>query len=167
MGVDLPVEVNNELYAWATELRRPFYMLKPALSMDGNQWCYLHGTNLHDGVAGFGDSPELAAWDFDRAWCATIESEKQKAKEYDVQTVPVKLESQEDLDKIEKLAKHIADRVFKAGDHRGLKVDRMAFKSKTANGEEDLGGLCMSSMANVIRDALWESSDGSCIRTDR
>lgn len=28
--------------------------------------------NLQDGVAGFGDSPELAAWNFDKAWCAKL-----------------------------------------------------------------------------------------------
>jgi len=36
------------------------------LSIDGNQYCWLHGDNLQDGVAGFGKSPYLAALDFNR-----------------------------------------------------------------------------------------------------
>jgi hypothetical protein len=47
---------------------RPSYTFKPRLSLDGNQWCALYGDNLQDGVAGFGNSPELAYADFDRAW---------------------------------------------------------------------------------------------------
>ena len=43
----------------------PFYLLRPRLFPDGNQWCALYGENLQDGVAGFGDTPELAARDFD------------------------------------------------------------------------------------------------------
>ena len=46
----------------------PSYLLKPRLSIDGNQWCALYGEDLQCGVVGFGDSPELAYLDFDRAW---------------------------------------------------------------------------------------------------
>ncbi len=63
-----------ELLGWAADLRRPHAMLRPAMSRDGNQWCALYGANLQDGVAGFGDSPELACLDFDRAWRARIGS---------------------------------------------------------------------------------------------
>lgn len=58
----------QEEYAAACELRRPSLVLRPALSIDGNQWCALHGKNLQEGVAGFGDSPDAAYWDFDRKW---------------------------------------------------------------------------------------------------
>ena len=34
------------------------------LSIDGGQWCWLHGDNLQDGISGFGKSPYLAALDF-------------------------------------------------------------------------------------------------------
>ncbi len=50
------------------ELRRPSVIYRPTLSLDGNQWCMLYGENLHDGVAGFGDTPALAASDFDKNW---------------------------------------------------------------------------------------------------
>lgn len=46
----------------------PSAVFKPRLSIDGNQWCALYGENLQDGVAGFGDSPANAMWDFDRNW---------------------------------------------------------------------------------------------------
>lgn len=72
--MEMPIEVNNELYAWACELRRPFLMLRPKMFIDGNQWCALYGDNLQDGVVGFGDSPELASWDFDKSWNAKLDT---------------------------------------------------------------------------------------------
>lgn len=36
------------------------------LFMDGGMWCWLFGENIHDGVAGFGKSPYLAALDFNK-----------------------------------------------------------------------------------------------------
>lgn len=50
------------------ELLRPFHLLKPTISQDGNMWCVLYGENLQVGVAGFGTSPDLASRDFDKAW---------------------------------------------------------------------------------------------------
>jgi hypothetical protein len=50
----------------------PSVLYKPALSIDGNQWCALYGANLQDGVAGFGDSPALAMLDFDKSWNANL-----------------------------------------------------------------------------------------------
>lgn len=61
--------------AWqeaAWELMRPAILYKPALSIDGNKWCALYGENLQDGVAGFGDSPQEAMWDFDKAWAKKL-----------------------------------------------------------------------------------------------
>ena len=54
-----------DLVQYMTE---PCVLYRPELSIDGNQWCALYGANLQDGVAGFGDSPELAMQDFNRAW---------------------------------------------------------------------------------------------------
>lgn len=34
---------------------------------DGNQWCFLWGENLQEGVAGFGESVEDAMWAFDKS----------------------------------------------------------------------------------------------------
>jgi hypothetical protein len=50
------------------ERARPFYLLRPKVYPDGDQWCALYGDNLQEGVAGFGDTPALAAYDFDKNW---------------------------------------------------------------------------------------------------
>jgi hypothetical protein len=46
----------------------PSAVFRPALSIDGNQWCALYGADLQSGVAGFGDTPALAMADFDNNW---------------------------------------------------------------------------------------------------
>lgn len=43
-------------------------LMRPALSVDGKQWCALYGENLQDGCAGFGDTPAAAMADFDKNW---------------------------------------------------------------------------------------------------
>lgn len=50
------------------EATRPSVLMRPSLSIDGNQYCALYGDNLQDGVAGFGDTPEAAMRSFDLAW---------------------------------------------------------------------------------------------------
>lgn len=50
------------------EHSRPSAVYRPALSVDGDQWCALYGNNLQDGVAGFGDSPFEAMAAFNKAW---------------------------------------------------------------------------------------------------
>jgi hypothetical protein len=57
-----------EEYQAAIEKRRPFIQLRPNIFIDGEKWCVLYGQNLQDGVAGFGDTPEQAAINFDIAW---------------------------------------------------------------------------------------------------
>ncbi len=52
----------------AAQMQRPFVLLKPQIMPDGNMWCALYGSNLQDGVCGFGETPELAAIDFDTNW---------------------------------------------------------------------------------------------------
>lgn len=58
-------------HAIAEYATAPSVLYRPALSLDGDQWCALYGDNLQDGVAGFGDTPEAAMCDFNRAWRAT------------------------------------------------------------------------------------------------
>jgi hypothetical protein len=64
----MKVCVGQDLYAAVAEYRRPSAVYRPALSLDGNQWCALYGQNLQDGLAGFGDTPEKAMIAFDIAW---------------------------------------------------------------------------------------------------
>lgn len=54
--------------AMAQDAGAPHVLMRPKLSIDGNQWCALNGDNLQDGVAGFGDSPAKAMQDFDKNW---------------------------------------------------------------------------------------------------
>lgn len=48
----------------------PSAIYRPAISKDGDKWCALYGDNLQDGVAGFGDTPAAAMYDFDKNWNA-------------------------------------------------------------------------------------------------
>ena len=54
------------------EYCRPCYVLKPKISIDGDQWCALYGQNLQDGIAGFGDSVAEAFSDFDKNYRAKL-----------------------------------------------------------------------------------------------
>ena len=62
------LSVIDEVGAVARAHSVPSAVYRPALSIDGNQWCALYGANLQDGVTGFGDSPAAAMADFDVAW---------------------------------------------------------------------------------------------------
>lgn len=69
------IEAAINIYNYSCELCRPSAIYKPRLFIDGNQWCALLGENLQDGVAGFGDSPELAYQDFDKQWTKLLDSQ--------------------------------------------------------------------------------------------
>lgn len=60
------------IQAAAARYESPSAVYRPRLSIDGNKWCALYGDNLQDGVAGFGDSPADAMWNFDQAWTAKL-----------------------------------------------------------------------------------------------
>lgn len=69
------MQIAGILTAWAEKLERaaefqlkPHILYKPKLSKDGNMWCALYGSNLQEGVSGFGATPELAMKAFDREW---------------------------------------------------------------------------------------------------
>ncbi len=49
-------------------LTAPHFLYKPDLAPDGTMWCALLGSNIMEGVCGFGETPEKAMEDFDRAW---------------------------------------------------------------------------------------------------
>jgi len=55
----------------------PSAIYRPKLSVEGNKWCALYGDNLQDGVAGFGDSPAAAMWDFDCNWTKKLAATKE------------------------------------------------------------------------------------------
>lgn len=53
-------------YAEFDLVNSPFGLMKPTMTIDGNQFCFLLGENLQSGLAGFGDTARLAAIDFNR-----------------------------------------------------------------------------------------------------
>jgi hypothetical protein len=66
----LNTQWNAAAEAIATEQARraPHVLLSPRIFLDGDQWCALLGENLVEGVAGFGDTPEKACAEFDKAF---------------------------------------------------------------------------------------------------
>ena len=68
-------EIQRAGYEWtnaAVHLMEPSVLYRPQLYVDGNQWCALYGKNIQDGVAGFGDSPQEAMVDFNKAFAASL-----------------------------------------------------------------------------------------------
>lgn len=49
-------------------------LLRPRVFLDGDKWCVLYGDDLMNGIAGFGESPILAVYDFNKAWRRGIKS---------------------------------------------------------------------------------------------
>lgn len=72
-GLSFAIEgIKHEMLTAATMAQRPSVQYRPAISLDGDQWCALYGDNLQDGVAGFGDSPAAAMAAFDIEWHKNI-----------------------------------------------------------------------------------------------
>ena len=71
----LMASVAQEYEFAAYEQQRPSAVFKPKIYKDGNQWCALLGDDLQSGVYGFGDSPDLAARDFDKHWITKVDYE--------------------------------------------------------------------------------------------
>lgn len=78
MANDIMRGVAHEYSCAAYEQQRPSAIFRPALSMDGNQWCALYGPDLQNGVAGFGDSPSLAMLNFDKQWNSSCAAQEGK-----------------------------------------------------------------------------------------
>lgn len=51
-------------------------LLHPRVFIDGNRWCVLYGDNVMDGVAGFGESPLNAVYDFNKAWRSKLPAQR-------------------------------------------------------------------------------------------
>lgn len=60
--------IRDQFMAATWEMQRPSAIYRPSLAPDGNKWCALYGSNLMEGVAGFGDTPAEAMAAFDKAW---------------------------------------------------------------------------------------------------
>jgi hypothetical protein len=60
--------LQQEFSLAAYEMARPSAVYRPTIARDGNKWCALYGSNLMEGIAGFGDTPNAAMADFDKNW---------------------------------------------------------------------------------------------------
>lgn len=60
--------VQDEFARSAVSMQDPHVLMRPSLSVDGDQWCALYGNDLATGVAGFGNTPAAAMSAFDTAW---------------------------------------------------------------------------------------------------
>lgn len=60
--------VQQEIYCVSHEMQRPSVLYRPSVVMDGSKWSALYGSNLMEGVSGFGDTPAEAMADFDKNW---------------------------------------------------------------------------------------------------
>ena len=45
-----------------------FALLKPKIYQDGSQWCVLLGEDAISGICGFGETPRLAIYDFNKSF---------------------------------------------------------------------------------------------------
>lgn len=50
------------------EQTRPSVLYRPDLAKDGNMWSALYGSNIQEGVCGYGETPAAAMAAFDKAW---------------------------------------------------------------------------------------------------
>jgi hypothetical protein len=74
-------EVAAQHYRDLTDhMTQPSVLYRPGLSIDGNQWCALYGEDLQSGIAGLGDTPEMAMRDFNRNWHNFKPANKEPAK---------------------------------------------------------------------------------------
>ena len=69
---DMIGRVINSEFERAVFMARPSVMLGIKPKADGDAWCAMLGDNLMENVCGFGDSPDAAMADFDKAWAASL-----------------------------------------------------------------------------------------------
>jgi len=64
--------LSQEFSMAAYNMGEPSAIYKPTLTIDGDHWCALYGTDLQSGVSGFGKSPAEAMIDFNKNWYAKL-----------------------------------------------------------------------------------------------
>lgn len=50
------------------EQLRPCILFRARVFQDGNMFCALFGDNIQEGIVGFGETPDEATREFDKAW---------------------------------------------------------------------------------------------------
>ena len=72
--------IRDTLTQTAHDASKPSVLFLPTITVDGDQWCVLYGSDLQEGVAGFGDTPAKAMEDFDKNWYWQKAGPKEKTK---------------------------------------------------------------------------------------
>jgi len=70
--------IQNSFQVLAVVLEAPHIIQKPKFGLDGDQYYFLKGDNIQDGIAGFGPTPKAAASAFDLAWSEETANSPQK-----------------------------------------------------------------------------------------
>ena len=65
---ELVEAIQRVSYTWM----RPSVVFRPVISLDGDQFCCLLGSNPQEGIAGFGNTPDEASRAFDEAWYKSV-----------------------------------------------------------------------------------------------
>jgi hypothetical protein len=64
----------------AAFIAAPHTRMRPRVFPDGTKWCALYGDDLMQGVSGFGDTPEQACTEFDKAWSSGLTPDAARAR---------------------------------------------------------------------------------------
>lgn len=76
----IPIQLQETIRYTEGQYTRPSVLYRPSVVRDGSKWSALYGSNLMEGVCGFGDTPEDAMIDFDKNW------HHQRASKYQVES---------------------------------------------------------------------------------
>lgn len=63
-------QIRQVIWEAVAAITAPHALMRVRVYPDGSMWCALHGENLQEGVAGFGETPAAACADFDKNWNA-------------------------------------------------------------------------------------------------
>ena len=69
----------QEIYRVSAEMTRPSVLFRPDVTIDGNKYSVLYGSNIMEGCAGFGDTLGEAMSDFDKNWQRPLAKAKGEA----------------------------------------------------------------------------------------
>jgi len=65
-------EITEAAQKISREWTRPSVLFRPVITPDGDQFCCLLGSNLQEGITGFGYTPDQASRAFDEAWHKSV-----------------------------------------------------------------------------------------------
>lgn len=64
----IPTQLQEAIRYTEGQWTRPSVLMRPNIGRDGSKWSVLYGSNIMEGICGYGDTPEEAMRDFDQNW---------------------------------------------------------------------------------------------------